>query len=155
MEYCCTTQSQAQTEALAGRMAAALFPGAFLVLSGELGAGKTAFVRGLAEGLGLTGVCSPTFTIVQEYLGVLPLYHFDAYRLDGGEALWEIGFEEYLRGGGVICMEWPELVEEALPQERLEIYITGSGNTPRGITLCARGQAYVPLLQAVKEGSAC
>ena len=111
-----TTHSAAETEALGERLAACLIGGEVIAYTGDLGAGKTAFTRGLAEGLGVTdAVTSPTYTIVNEYLtGRLPLFHFDMYRLGSSEELFDIGWEDYLARGGVCAVEWSENVEEAL-----------------------------------------
>ena len=110
------TKSAAETEALGERLAKALRGGEVIAYTGDLGAGKTAFTRGLARGLGITGrVTSPTFTIVNEYEGGrLPLFHFDMYRLSSSDELYEIGWEDYLARGGVCAVEWSERVEEAL-----------------------------------------
>jgi len=105
----------AETEALGERLGAVLQPGTVLAYTGDLGAGKTAFTRGLARGLGVTErVTSPTFTIVNEYEGRLPLFHFDMYRLGGEEELFDIGWEDYLARGGVCAVEWSENIAEAL-----------------------------------------
>ena len=110
------THSPEQTEAVGRRMAEGLRPGDVIAYYGDLGAGKTAFTRGLAAGLGVTEpVTSPTYTIVNEYLsGRLPLFHFDMYRLGSAEELFDIGWEDYLARGGVCAVEWSENVEEAL-----------------------------------------
>ena len=122
MEY--ITRSEAETEALGARLAAALSPGAVVAYQGGLGMGKTAFTRGLAAGLGYKGrVTSPTFTIVNEYEGGrLPLFHFDMYRLADADALFDIGWEDYLDRGGVCAVEWSEQVEDAMPPET--VYVT-------------------------------
>ncbi|MCD7758017.1 MAG: tRNA (adenosine(37)-N6)-threonylcarbamoyltransferase complex ATPase subunit type 1 TsaE [Clostridiales bacterium] len=114
MEY--ETRSAAETEALGERLAPALGRGAVLAYTGDLGAGKTAFTRGVARGLGIPGrVTSPTFTIVNEYEGGrLPLFHFDMYRLGSSEELYDIGWEDYLARGGVCAVEWSENVDDAL-----------------------------------------
>ncbi|MCD8161061.1 MAG: tRNA (adenosine(37)-N6)-threonylcarbamoyltransferase complex ATPase subunit type 1 TsaE [Clostridiales bacterium] len=114
MEY--KTHSAAETEALGERLAPALDRGAVLAYTGDLGAGKTAFTRGVARGLGVPGrVTSPTFTIVNEYEGGrLPLFHFDMYRLGSSEELYDIGWEDYLARGGVCAVEWSENVDDAL-----------------------------------------
>ena len=123
MEY--VSRSEAETEALGRRLAAALSPGAVAAYRGGLGMGKTAFTRGLARGLGYEGrVTSPTFTIVNEYEGTqMPLFHFDMYRLEGPEDLFDIGWEDYLDRGGVCAVEWSERVEEALPEEAVTVAI--------------------------------
>lgn len=100
-------------------------PGMVISLSGDLGTGKTVFSKGFAKGLGIREpVVSPTFTIVQEYKeGRIPLYHFDTYRIADPEEMYEIGFEDYLYGDGVCLVEWPEMVEELLPEKLLRITI--------------------------------
>lgn len=113
------SHSAAETFACGVRCAAGLQRGAVLALVGELGAGKTHFVKGLAHGLGAPGeVTSPTFTLVHEYRGGrLPLYHFDSYRLDAAEQLLDIGLDEYLNGDGVTALEWADKFPELLPAE--------------------------------------
>ena len=110
------THEPEETEALGEKLAQHLRPGDVIAFYGDLGAGKTAFTRGLARGLGVTEpVTSPTYTIVNEYLsGRLPLFHFDMYRLGSAEELFDIGWEDYLECGGVCAVEWSENVEEAL-----------------------------------------
>jgi len=110
------TKSPEQTEALGAALGKILPPGTILAYRGGLGAGKTAFTRGLARGLGCTDlVTSPTYTIVNEYLtGRLPLFHFDMYRLSSADDLWDIGWEDYLERGGVCAVEWSENVTEAM-----------------------------------------
>ena len=133
------TRSEAETEALGARLAAVLAPGSVVAYRGGLGMGKTAFTRGLARGLGYKGrVTSPTFTIVNEYEGGrLPLFHFDMYRLEGADALFDIGWEDYLDRGGVCAVEWSELTEEALPPETVFVTIARSpeGENARVITI--------------------
>ena len=123
MEY--LTHSESETEALGARLAGALSPGAVVAYRGGLGMGKTAFTRGLAQGLGYPGrVTSPTFTIVNEYEGGrLPLFHFDMYRLADAGALFDIGWEDYLDRGGVCAVEWSEQVAEALPEDTVYVSI--------------------------------
>ena len=122
MDY--VSHSEAETEALGRRLAAVLAPGAVVAYRGDLGAGKTAFTRGLARGLGCTGrVTSPTFTVVNEYEGRLPLFHFDLYRLEGEDALYDVGWEDYLDRGGVCAVEWSERAEAALPRETVWVSI--------------------------------
>ena len=110
------TNGPEETEALGARLARALGPGAVVAFTGDLGAGKTAFTRGLARGLGIPDrVTSPTFTIVNEYEGGrLPLFHFDLYRLGSADELFDIGWEDYLARGGVCAVEWSERMEELL-----------------------------------------
>ena len=116
MEF--VANSERETEELGARLAEVLEPGAVVAFTGGLGAGKTAFTRGLARGLGITGrVTSPTFTIVNEYGGGrLPLFHFDMYRLGSADELFDIGWEDYLDRGGVCAVEWSENVSDALEE---------------------------------------
>ena len=118
-----TTHSADETQALGQRLAQRLLPGDVIAYFGDLGAGKTALTRGIAQGLGVTDlVTSPTYTIVNEYLtGRIPLFHFDMYRLGSSDELFDIGWEDYLARGGVCAVEWSENVEDAL---RDAIHIT-------------------------------
>lgn len=121
MEY--LSHSVAETEALGAQLASKLQKGSVVAYRGGLGMGKTAFTRGLARGLGCRGrVTSPTFTIVNEYSGPTPLFHFDMYRLDDSDALFDIGWEDYLERGGVCAVEWSENVADALPEDT--VYVT-------------------------------
>ena len=130
------TNGPEETEALAEAFASKLRPGQILAYEGDLGAGKTAFTRGLARGLGITEpVTSPTYTIVNEYLGGrLPLFHFDMYRLASDDDLWDIGWEDYLERGGVCAVEWSENVPEAMAGA-LTVNIEKLGDTDRKITV--------------------
>ena len=122
MDY--LTHNEIETEALGETLARRLGPGDVVACRGDLGAGKTAFTRGLARGLGCTGrVTSPTFTVVNEYEGRLPLFHFDLYRLEGEDALYDVGWEDYLDRGGVCAVEWSERAEAALPRETVWVSI--------------------------------
>ena len=120
------TNSAAETRELGRKLAQRLMPGQVIAFTGDLGAGKTAFVSGVAEGLGITQrVTSPTFTIVNEYEGGrLPLFHFDMYRLGGADELFDIGWEDYLERGGVCAVEWSENVTDALPSDTVFVTIT-------------------------------
>ena len=131
------SQSQADTEALGARIAASLpAGGAVIALYGELGAGKTAFVRGLARGLGVEEtVVSPTFTIVNEYPGRRELFHFDMYRLGGADELFDIGWEDYLSREGVCAVEWSENVPEAFDGSEIRVTIEKTGEDGRKITV--------------------
>lgn len=136
MEF--VTNSEHETEALGARLAGGLEPGAVIAFTGDLGAGKTAFTRGLARGLGIEErVTSPTFTIVNEYEGGrLPLFHFDMYRLGSADELFHIGWEDYLARGGVCAVEWSENVEEAIEDDAVRVSILrGDGDNDRIITI--------------------
>jgi tRNA threonylcarbamoyladenosine biosynthesis protein TsaE len=132
------TNSPAETEALGESLAHQLTAGAVIAYTGDLGAGKTAFTRGLARGLGVQErVTSPTFTIVNEYLGGrLPLFHFDMYRLGSSDELYDIGWEDYLARGGVCAVEWSEIVDDALEQDAIRVDIRrGETDQQRLITI--------------------
>lgn len=119
------TNNEEETQQLGERLAGALKPGAVIAFTGDLGAGKTAFTRGLAQGLGIEErVTSPTFTIVNEYEGGrLPLFHFDMYRLGSSEELYDIGWEDYLARGGVCAVEWSENIDDALEHDTIRVDI--------------------------------
>ena len=134
MKY--TTNSPVETESVGAALAKVLKPGTVIAYRGDLGAGKTAFTRGLARGLGfLDMVTSPTYTIVNEYLGGrLPLFHFDMYRLASSDDLWDIGWEDYLERGGICAVEWSENVEDAL-ENAISVTIEKLGEESRRITI--------------------
>ncbi|MDO4565657.1 MAG: tRNA (adenosine(37)-N6)-threonylcarbamoyltransferase complex ATPase subunit type 1 TsaE [Clostridia bacterium] len=145
MERLFRSKSEEQTAELGRRLGKELSSGAFVALYGDLGSGKTAFARGVGAALGIVKMTSPTFTIVREY-GVAPrLYHFDAYRLSGEDELYAMGFEDYK--DGIILMEWANLVAGALPEERLDICIEGSGDEERRISAAAHGAGYRQILE--------
>ena len=127
------TNSPEQTEAVGAALGKILTPGTILAYQGDLGAGKTAFTRGLARGLGCDEiVTSPTYTIVNEYLsGRLPLFHFDMYRLASADDLWDIGWEDYLERGGICAVEWSENVAEAMESPILVCIEKLSGDSRR------------------------
>ena len=130
------THSPEQTEALGEALGKVRRPGAVVAYTGDLGAGKTAFTRGLAKGLGASEpVTSPTYTLVNEYLsGRMPLFHFDMYRLGSSDELFDIGWEDYLARGGVCAVEWSENVADALTGA-ISVSIRRLGDTDREITL--------------------
>ena len=118
------TKSESETEAAGASFAESLPDGSVIALYGDLGAGKTAFVRGMARGMGIDArVNSPTFTIVNEYLGERELYHFDMYRLASSDELFDIGWEDYLRRGGVCAVEWSENVADAFEGDEITVRI--------------------------------
>ena len=132
------TNCEKETEQLGERLGAALKPGSVIAYTGDLGAGKTAFTRGLAKGLQVPErVTSPTFNIVNEYEGGrLPLFHFDMYRLGGADELFDIGWEDYLTRNGVCAVEWSENVEEALEEGTIRIDIRrGENDNQRRISI--------------------
>mgnify|MGYP002572731604 CR=1 FL=1 len=134
------TNSESETEKAGENLAEMLEPGDVVAFYGDLGAGKTAFIRGLARGLGVNArVSSPTFTIVNEYPGPVPLFHFDMYRLSGPDELFEIGWEDYLERGGVCAVEWSENVDEAFYGDVIKIEISKTGDTGRRIQIDLKG----------------
>lgn len=130
------TTAPMETEAIGAALAAVLTPGTVIAYTGDLGAGKTAFTRGLARGLNCTDrVTSPTYTIVNEYLsGRLPLFHFDMYRLASSDDLFDIGWEDYLLRGGVCAVEWSENVDDAM-ENAIYVRIEKTGEETRKITI--------------------
>lgn len=139
------TESVEETQEIAYRLAKLLHPSSVLTLEGNLGTGKTAFTKGLAKGLGIKrNVNSPTFTIVKEYKGDMPLYHMDVYRLENSEE--DIGFSEYFSGEGVSVVEWAQFIEWYLPEERLEINIEYIDEDSRKLHFKAIGERYEKIL---------
>lgn len=135
------TTSAKETRALGARLAASLRPGDVLLLFGDMGAGKSEFTRGIASGLGIAGpIASPSFTILQVYEdGRIPLYHFDWYRMENVEELYELGMEEYLGGDGVAVIEWPTRCPEAIPESYLEVVLKPAGENLREISWRSAG----------------
>ena len=130
------TNSEAETEALGACLAQELPDGAVLAFYGELGSGKTAFVRGMAQGMGIRClVNSPTFTIVNEYVGPRSLFHFDMYRLASGDELFDIGWEDYLARGGVCAVEWSENVADAFDGSEVSVRFEKLSDTSRRIII--------------------
>ncbi|MBZ4663662.1 MAG: tsaE [Caloramator sp.] len=118
------TNNERETFELGYKIGTKLKKGDVISLNGDLGAGKTHLTKGIAAGLGVDDyITSPTFTIVNEYMGRLPFYHFDVYRIDDIYEMYEIGFDEYLYGDGVCVVEWGDMVEELLPKNKIYIYI--------------------------------
>jgi len=134
------TESAEETRALAEALGRLLQPGDVVCLWGEMGAGKTVFAQGLAVGLGVTEpVSSPTFAIVHEYRGRMPVWHLDTYRVTSTDELVDLSWTDLLAGHGVIIVEWPERIAAALPPERLDAYLADAGDDLRRIELVPRG----------------
>ena len=130
------TTSPEETESVGFEFAKTLSRGDCLAMKGDLGAGKTAFVRGMAKYLcPKARVQSPTYTIVNSYGGKIPLYHFDMYRIDGEESLYSTGFFDYLDAGGICAVEWSEKIEDFLPDDRYTVTIEKTGEETREITI--------------------
>ena len=150
MEYKITTSSEQETIELAQNFESEKFPNMVICLNGELGSGKTIFTKGFAQAMEITDtITSPTFTIIKEYEGELPLYHMDVYRLDG--KVEDLGIEEYYSKKGVTIIEWADTIEEFLPKNRLDIKIKSSSEdeNKRVITIIPHGKKYEELCEAV------
>ncbi len=155
MEVC--TRAASETLALAERVATLLVPGDVIVLSGDLGAGKTVFAKGLARGLGVEGpVVSPTFTIVREYEGRLRVLHLDVYRLDHVQEIIDLGLDEQLDGEAVAIIEWGEAVGALLPADRLEVRLAAlppeeADDDTRVVSLVPVGASWSARARALAE----
>lgn len=146
-----TFQTEKEMIDFGERLSKLMFPNFILTLEGDLGAGKTTFTKGIGKGLGVKKVInSPTFTIVKIYHGILPLYHFDAYRLEGQDE--ELGFEEMFEDDAVCVVEWPQFIQNILPNERLNIYIQKNDDETRTFSFQAKGKKYEDI---VKELELC
>lgn len=144
------TNHMDETHALGIRLGELLTAGSVCTLEGDLGAGKTTFTKGIGEGLGVTkNINSPTFTIVKEYQGRLPLIHMDVYRMENAEE--DLGFDEYFYGEGVTIIEWAQMIQDQLPEERLDITITRISDEARRFVFEPKGKKYVQLCEELKE----
>ena len=147
------SHSPEQTRAFGAQLGRLLGPGDVVLLSGDLGAGKTTFIQGLARGLGIAGpVQSPTFTIVSEHhatgAGATPLFHIDLYRLQGARDTDSFGFDEYLNGDlAVVALEWPERAPTSMPEEHVLVELRAMADTKRRVQLLPRGSRYAALLE--------
>lgn len=136
MSHTLASHSPEETDAAGARLAESLGPGDVVALTGELGAGKTCFTQGLARGLGVTGrAVSPTFVLVNEYRGRLPVHHVDAYRTGSLTELLDLGLEELFSGDGVTVVEWADKLLPLLPPHTVHVHIDGVGDEPRRITI--------------------
>lgn len=149
MDYKITSRSIEDTMELAENIESEKFPGMIICLDGELGSGKTVFVKGFAKSLGIEeNITSPTFNIVKEYqIGEMPLYHMDVYRLENTDE--SIAFNDYFTSNGISIIEWSELIEDILPDERLDIKIRVIDEDTRIIKLTPHGQKYEDLINYV------
>ncbi len=148
MEYKIISKSEKDTIELAQNLESEKFPNMIICLNGELGSGKTVFTKGFGNALGIKeNITSPTFNIIKEYDGELPLYHMDVYRLDGNSE--DSLIEDYFTKGGVVIIEWANTIKEILPKERLEIKIKVAGENSRILLITPYGKAYEELCEAV------
>ena len=130
------TNSEKETMHEGEKLSRTLFPGSIVALYGGLGAGKTVFVRGLASGLGISShVSSPTFTIVNEYDGTTPLFHFDLYRIENEKELFDIGWDDYMERGGICVVEWSENAPGAFPPDVIVVKLENLGGNTRRIEI--------------------
>lgn len=146
-EYKLTTHSDNETIAIAQNIESEKFPNMVICLNGDLGSGKTVFTKGFAQAMGIDEITSPTFTIIKEYNGELPLYHMDVYRLEDTNE--ELGIDEYFDRGGVTIIEWANMIKDILPEERLDIKIKITGENTRTIILAPHGDKYVSICEDI------
>ena len=148
MEYRVTTKNEFETIEIAQNFESEKFPNMIICLDGELGSGKTVFTKGIANALGIDEtITSPTFTIIKEYEGELPLYHMDVYRLDGNTD--GVDIEEYFTKGGVVVIEWAETIKNILPEERLDVKFKVLDENRRLLIFEPHGEKYEELCEAV------
>ena len=148
MEYRVTTKNELETIEIAQNFESEKFPNMIICLDGELGSGKTVFTKGIANALGIDEtITSPTYTIIKEYNGELPLYHLDVYRLDGN--IDGTGIEEYFNKGGVVVIEWADTIKNILPAERLDIKFKVLDENKRLLIFEPHGRKYEELCEAV------
>lgn len=148
MEYKITTHNEEETMELAENFESEKFPNMIICLQGDLGSGKTIFTKGIAKALGIDeNITSPTFNIIKEYDGELPLYHMDLYRLE--ESSSDIGIEDYFTKNGVVVIEWADIIKDKLPEERLDINIKIVNDEVRILYITPHGKQYEDLCEAV------
>ncbi|MGV3720887.1 MAG: tRNA (adenosine(37)-N6)-threonylcarbamoyltransferase complex ATPase subunit type 1 TsaE [Actinomycetota bacterium] len=142
-----TTTSEQETRLLGAALGRLLAPGDVVTLSGDLGAGKTTFSQGIGLGLGVDEpVTSPTFALVHEYEGRIPVWHLDTYRVGGAAELVDLSWDDLLAGGGAVLVEWPERIAEALPPDRLEVRLSSDGIDSRHLQFVPHGLRMTALL---------
>jgi len=148
------TKGASETIRLGKRIGALLQPGDVVALSGELGAGKTHFIKGLATGAGVgksTYVSSPSFTLINEYPGKVPFYHIDLFRLESQKEAERLGLEDYFQGGGITAIEWADKIPRLLPKEMVSIHIVYTGKNTRSIKMIGKGKRYEQLINELSE----
>ena len=146
-EYKITVHSDNETIAIAQNIESEKFPGMIICLNGDLGSGKTVFAKGFAHAMGIEEITSPTFTIIKEYNGELPLYHMDVYRIEDTNE--ELGIEEYFDKGGVTIIEWADIIKDILPEERLDIKFKIVDENTRVIVLNPHGDKYINICEPI------
>lgn len=146
-EYKITIRDEGDLIELAQNIESEKFPNMVICLNGELGSGKTVFAKAFASAMGIDEVSSPTFSIIKEYVGELPFYHMDVYRVE--KNVENLGIEEYFTKGGVTIIEWADMIKEYLPKERLDIKIKVTGENTRLVILTPHGEEYNSVCEAV------
>ncbi len=146
-EYKITIRDEEDLIELAQNIESEKFPNMVICLNGELGSGKTVFAKAFASAMGIDEVSSPTFSIIKEYVGELPFYHMDVYRVENN--VENLGIEEYFNKGGVTIIEWADMIKEYLPKERLDIKIKVTGENTRLVILTPHGEEYNSVCEAV------
>ena len=146
-EYKITIRDEEDLIELAQNIESEKFPNMVICLKGELGSGKTVFAKAFASAMGIDEVSSPTFSIIKEYVGELPFYHMDVYRVENN--VENLGIEEYFTKGGVTIIEWADMIKEYLPKERLDIKIKVTGENTRLVILTPHGEEYNSVCEAV------
>jgi tRNA threonylcarbamoyladenosine biosynthesis protein TsaE len=147
------TKSTSETVRIGKTIGSLLRPGDVVALVGELGTGKTQFIKGLAEGVGVgkpTYISSPSFTLINEYPGRVPFYHIDLFRLESEKEAEELGLEEYFQGEGITAIEWADKIPSLLPKENLWIHIHYTGENTRSIEIDPKGKRYADLMENFK-----
>lgn len=144
--YKITTHSESETIEIAQNLESEKFPKMVICLNGDLGSGKTVFAKGFAQAMGITDVTSPTFNIIKEYYGELPLYHMDMYRVE--DNVENLGLNEYYEKNGVTIIEWAEMIQDYLPEERLEITFKIIDEETRVLVINAYGDKYIAICEA-------
>jgi tRNA threonylcarbamoyladenosine biosynthesis protein TsaE len=146
------SHSENQTQRIGARLAPLLKPGDVLAVTGDLGTGKTRWVQGVCQGLGVVEpVVSPTFTLVNEYQGRLPVYHVDLYRLNSAEEVFTFGLEDYLYGPGITLVEWADQAIDYFPESYLEVHLYHLEETKRRMVLRPKGQRFLDMLEQFKN----
>jgi tRNA threonylcarbamoyladenosine biosynthesis protein TsaE len=148
------TQTTSETVRIGKSIGSLLRPGDVVALVGELGTGKTQFIKGLAEGLGVgkpTYISSPSFTLINEYPGRVPFYHIDLFRLESEKEAEELGLEEYFQGEGITAIEWADRIPSLLPDENLWIHIHYTGKNTRSLEIIGKGNRYEKLVEELSN----
>lgn len=145
--YKVTVHSEEETIELAENIESEKFPNMVICLNGDLGSGKTVFAKAFGHAMGIDDVTSPTFNIIKEYNGELPLYHMDVYRVERN--VDNLGLNEYFEKGGVTIIEWSDMIEQYLPKERLEIEFKMTGENSRILLIRAYGEEYINICERV------